>query len=213
MSLQFQNKWIPIQKKMQRKDLGLSQLRSIEDEALLLLTDSGDILGEEILSQIQQRQGCICKSLEISEFSQEEPLAYEFDKKAIQSTFSSRMGRVASMIRKENSIQPYKENLSEVQQREIAAISGDCVSPEGLSWAIDQYVKQLREQIKVAESFYFGRMRSGMEGLAKLSDKVRKRVEKIVWQVSQGSDVSPEIVSAALIHSVEEQMGMHEDVG
>lgn len=211
MGLQFQNKWISIQKKMQHKDLTLNQLRSLEDEALLLLPDSGDVLGEEIIGEIQKRREGLCKPLKIGEFSQEEPLAYEFDRKATESTFSSRMKKIASMIRKENSLCPYKENLSPVQQREIREIAGQSMSPEGLSWAIDLYVAQLRKQVKVAESFYFGRMRAGMKGLLTLSDKVRGRVEEMVWQVSQGLDVSPEMISAALIHSVEEQMGMHEN--
>lgn len=219
MSLQLQKKWLSLQKRMQRNDLTLGQLKSLEDEALLLLTDPEDILGNEIISSIQDKRDGICNSLIFnnitndSDFSCLEPIAHEFDRKSIESTFSSRLKKVASMIRRQNSLKPYKENLSKAQQREIAEIAGESASPEILAHAINAYVGRLREQIKVAETFYFGRMRAGMEGLSRLSEKVRQRVDEMVWQASGGNDVSPELVIAALMQSVEEQMGMHEEVG
>lgn len=210
----FNQSLLPLRKKLMRNDLSLIQLRSIEDEALLMMSDGEDDLGGEILASIHQKRDFLVRKerIKISEFSAEEPIALEFDPGAIESTFSSRMGRVAKMIRQKHSITPYKKNLNPTQQREISEIAGPGVSPEVLAHAVDIYVGKLREQIKAAESFYFGRIKEGIERLSRLSEKVRQRVDQMVWQATDESEVYLEVVIAAILHSVEEQMGMHEDV-
>lgn len=151
----------------------------------------------------------LLKQFEKLEFIEAEPLAHEFDEKAIESTFSSRMACIARMVRSQNSMAPYWENLSPVQQRAIVCLSGERPSPEGLSNAVDAYVANLRKQMRAAEAFYFGRVKEGKEILSKLSQEVQKRVDELVWQASGGS-ATPETMVAAILHSVEEQMGMHE---
>lgn len=250
----FDRRWVYLRNQLSKNELTLSRLRSIEDQALLMITEENSREGNEILSCIDEKRDRllqkeilsqspvdICntlkmrflcedfvqelwedrmaaikskvagrRGLESLEFGLQEPLALEFDPKAINSTFSSRMGCIAKMIRKQNSPSSYKNNLSEVQKWEISRLAGNTMSPEILAHAVDEYVGSLRKQIKIAEAFYFGRMKEGMEGLSKLSIKIRERIEALIWQVSNGSsEQSSSDVVAAILHSVEEQMGVH----
>ena len=214
MHFQFNQKWIPLRKRLLKKDLTLSQLRSIEDEALLLMSDAAEPLGNQILTCICEKREELLMCAGLPEdlggvFMVEEPLVHEFDAEAIESTFSSRMLRISKMIRRQHSVAPYQEYLNGTQKREISLLAGEAVSPEVLAHAVDAYVAKLRGQIQIAESLYFGRMKEGMEGLSRLSSQVRQRVDEIIWQMGQTR--SPEVVIAAIMYSVEEQMGMHEE--
>ena len=58
------------------------------------------------------------KQLENLEFAIDEPLIYEFES-SMESTFASRMGMIAEMMLRQNSLTPFKEGLNMTQQREI----------------------------------------------------------------------------------------------
>ena len=193
-------KWVPLRKKLVKKNLTLGQLRSIEDEVLLQMKEGDEDLGNEILSCIDEKRGFL-RGFEggVDEFILEEPLAQEFNSHSVESTFLSRMGSLSKMIRKQQSVLP-QENLNLIQQKEVALLAGENLSPEVLAHAIDVYAAKLRGQIKIAESFYFGRVREGLRGLSKLSLSIQDRIESLAMQGG---------LVPAILHSVEEQMGMH----
>ena len=88
------------------------------------------------------------------------------------------------------------------------------MSPEGLSYAMEEYVKMLKHQVAVAEAFFFGRLAQGMEGLLKLPPEVRLKIDQLIWEAAGGAALDPtekesqSLIAAAIMHSVEERMGM-----
>ncbi len=88
------------------------------------------------------------------------------------------------------------------------------MSPEVLSHAMKEYVKVLQHQVEVAEAFFFGRLGEGVEGLMQLPEPVRLRIDQLIWSAAGGAAVDPtekesqSLIAAAIMHSVEERMGM-----
>ncbi len=91
------------------------------------------------------------------------------------------------------------------------------MSPEILSHAMKKYVHALQHQVAVAEAFYFGRLSEGMEGLLQLPQDVQLRIDQLVWDVSGGAPLdatekeTQSLIAAAIMHSVEERMGMMDE--
>ena len=90
------------------------------------------------------------------------------------------------------------------------------MSPEILSHALDEYVGALKHQVEVAKAFYFGRIAEGMEGLLCLPEDVRLKIDQLIWEGAGGEAIDPtdeascELITDAILFSVEERMGMHE---
>lgn len=88
------------------------------------------------------------------------------------------------------------------------------MSPEGITYAIEQYLEELRLQAGVAEAFFHGRIAEGIEGLLKLPEEVRLKIDQLIWDASGGAPMDPtdeassEIITAAILHSLEERMGV-----
>lgn len=88
------------------------------------------------------------------------------------------------------------------------------MSPEGLSHAMKSYIEALRHQVAIAEAFFFGRLAEGMEGLLHLPEDLRLRIDQLIWDASGGAAVDPtekesqSLIAAAIMHSLEERMGM-----
>jgi hypothetical protein len=88
------------------------------------------------------------------------------------------------------------------------------MSPEILAHAMDEYVKKLQHQIAVAEAFFFGRLGEGVEGMLQLPEEVRLRIDQLIWSAAGGAAIDPtekesqSLIAAAIMHSVEERMGM-----
>ncbi|MDE3046889.1 MAG: hypothetical protein KGI83_00910 [Verrucomicrobiota bacterium] len=80
-----------------------------------------------------------------------------------------------------------------------------------------KYVDMLKHQVSIAEAFFFGRLGQGMEGLLTLPEDIRLRIDQLIWEVSGGEPLdatdkdSQAIIAAAIMHSVEERMGMHDE--
>ena len=91
------------------------------------------------------------------------------------------------------------------------------MSPEILSHAMKEYVHALQHQASVAEAFFFGRLAEGMEGLLQLPPDIRLRVDQLIWDAAGGIPLDPtekesqSLIAAAIMHSVEERMGMMEE--
>lgn len=91
------------------------------------------------------------------------------------------------------------------------------MSPEVLAQAMKEYLKALQCQAQVAKHFFFGRLQQGMEGLMQLPQEVRHRIDQLIWEAAKGQSLDPteepsqHLIAAAILHSVEERMGMHED--
>lgn len=89
------------------------------------------------------------------------------------------------------------------------------MSPEILAHAMEEYVKALQFQAQTAEAFFFGRIQEGMEGLLKLPEDIRTKVDQLIWEGAGGEAIDPtdeksgQLIAAAILHSVEERMGMH----
>lgn len=90
------------------------------------------------------------------------------------------------------------------------------MSPEGLSHAMKQYVHALQHQVAVAEAFFFGRLAEGMDGLLQLPADIRLKIDQLIWDAAGGAALDPtekesqSLIAAAIMHSVEERMGLHE---
>ena len=88
------------------------------------------------------------------------------------------------------------------------------MSPEGLNFAMKSYVEALKHQVRVAEAFFFGRLVEGVDGLMKLPEDVRLKIDQLIWEASGGAAIDPtekesqSLIAAAIMHSVEERMGM-----
>lgn len=87
------------------------------------------------------------------------------------------------------------------------------MSPEGLAYAMDEYVKSLKHQILVAEAFFFGRIQEAMQKIQDLPEDTLARIDQLVFDVSRGESLDPtdkesrQIVASAIMHSLEERMG------
>lgn len=88
------------------------------------------------------------------------------------------------------------------------------MSPEVLAHAMKEYVQALKHQVAVAESFFFGRLLEGMDGLLQLPEDIRVRIDQLIWDASGGAAIDPtekesqSLIAAAIMHSVEERMGL-----
>lgn len=88
------------------------------------------------------------------------------------------------------------------------------MSPEVMSHAMKQYVDALKHQVNVAEAFFFGRLAEGIEGLLSLPEDVRLKIDQLIWSANGGEALDPtekeshSLIAAAIMHSVEERMGM-----
>ncbi|MBM3184418.1 MAG: hypothetical protein FJZ64_03840 [Chlamydiae bacterium] len=90
------------------------------------------------------------------------------------------------------------------------------MSPEGMSHALSKYVESLQHQVETAEAFFYGRIAEGIEGLLTLPEPTRLRIDQLIWQAAGGEAIDPtdeasgELISDAILFSLEERMGMHE---
>ncbi len=88
------------------------------------------------------------------------------------------------------------------------------MSPEILAHAMKQYVDALRHQVAIAEAFFFGRLAEGMEGLLHLPEDIRLKIDQLIWDAAGGCALDPtekesqSLIAAAIMHSVEERMGI-----
>jgi hypothetical protein len=79
-----------------------------------------------------------------------------------------------------------------------------------------QYVHALQHQVAVAEAFFFGRLAEGMDGLLQLPADIRLKIDQLIWDAAGGAALDPtekesqSLIAAAIMHSVEERMGLHE---
>jgi hypothetical protein len=91
------------------------------------------------------------------------------------------------------------------------------MSPEVLAHAMKEYVHALQHQVAVAEAFFFGRLAQGTEGLLQLPEDVRLKIDQLIWDAAGGAAIDPtekesqSLIAAAIMHSVEERMGMLDD--
>lgn len=88
------------------------------------------------------------------------------------------------------------------------------MSPEVIAYSIEQYLQELRLQAAVAEAFFHGRIAEGIEALLALPEEVRLKIDQLVWDASGGVAIDPtdeassEIITAAILYSLEERMGV-----
>lgn len=88
------------------------------------------------------------------------------------------------------------------------------MSPEGISYSIEQYLEALRIQAGVAEAFFNGRIAEGIEGLLTLPEDIRLKIDQLIWEETGGEMIDPTdedssaLIAAALLHSLEERMGI-----
>lgn len=91
------------------------------------------------------------------------------------------------------------------------------MSPEVISHAMKEYIHALQHQMEVAKAFFFGRLAEGMDGLLKLPEDVRIKIDQLIWDAAGGAAIDPtekesqSLIAAAIMHSIEERMGMLED--
>ncbi len=89
------------------------------------------------------------------------------------------------------------------------------MSPEGIAYAIEEYVEALREQAATAEAFFYGKVGEGIEGLLKMPEDVRLKIDQLIWEAAGGEAIDPtdeasgELIADAILSSLEERMGMH----
>lgn len=87
------------------------------------------------------------------------------------------------------------------------------MSPEGMAHSIQSYVDLLEHQARTAEAFFFGRLGEGMEGLVKLPEEVRERVDALLLEKTGGEPLnaadeeSQILIAAALVRCLEEGIG------
>jgi len=88
------------------------------------------------------------------------------------------------------------------------------MSPEGMAHCIEKYLQALQAQAKVAEAFFHGRIAEGIEGLLALPEDIRLKIDQLIWEAAGGEAIDPtdeassEIITAAVLHSLEERMGI-----
>lgn len=89
------------------------------------------------------------------------------------------------------------------------------MSPERAACAIERYLKALCKQVEIAEAFYNGQIEEGVEGLLTLPEEIRLKIDQLIWEASGGQAIDPteeassELISKAILFSLEERMGMH----
>lgn len=89
------------------------------------------------------------------------------------------------------------------------------MSPEGLAHGIDSYLESLKHQAAVAESFYFGKIAEGIEGILALPEPLRLRIDQLIWEAAEGEMLDPTeeasfpLITKAVLYAIEEQMGYH----
>ncbi|MBI5272501.1 MAG: hypothetical protein HY861_00780 [Chlamydiia bacterium] len=89
------------------------------------------------------------------------------------------------------------------------------MSPEGIAHAIDEYLRALQAQSRIAEAFYYGRVGEGIEGLLSLPEDIRFKIEQLIWEAAGGKAIdltdqaSGNLVAESILFSLEERMGMH----
>lgn len=90
------------------------------------------------------------------------------------------------------------------------------MSPEVISHAMEEYIHALQHQVEVAKAFFFGRLAEGMDGLMKLPEDIRIKIDQLIWDAAGGNAIDPTekesqfLIASAIMHSVEERMGMLE---
>jgi hypothetical protein len=84
------------------------------------------------------------------------------------------------------------------------------MSPEGLSHAMTNYVASLEHQAETAKAFFIGSLTEGLAKLNQLPDEIRTQIEQLVWQITGGENPTPDIIAAAILHSLEGRMGITE---
>jgi hypothetical protein len=90
------------------------------------------------------------------------------------------------------------------------------MSPEIISHAMKKYIEELQHQVAVAEAFFFGRLGEGLDGLLQLPEDIRLNIDQLIWEAAGGATIDPtekesqSLIAAAIMHSVEERMGMQE---
>lgn len=90
------------------------------------------------------------------------------------------------------------------------------MSPEVLAHAVEMYLSALQHQVKVAKAFFLGHIGEGIEGLLQLPEEVRLHIDQLIWEATGGEAIDPTeeasapLITAAILHSVEERMGLHE---
>lgn len=147
------------------------------------------------------------------------PVALELDANPSHHLFSfaKEIHRLAKEVFATESLIPF-QHLNPVQQYEVLryAGKGGHMSPEVIAHTMKEYVHGLQHQAAVAEAFFFGRLAEGMEGLLKLPEDVRTKIDQLIWDASGGAAIDPtekesqSLIAAAIMHSVEERMGMLE---
>ena len=141
------------------------------------------------------------------------PLALDIVQK---SSFVRIINRAAARVFQTQSLTHLQE-LNPTQQREVLRDRVGTISPEGLSDAMQKYIHALQHQAAVAESFFFGRLQEGMEGLLKLPADVQLKIDQLIWDAAGGAPIDPtekesqSLIAAAIMHSVEERMGMMDE--
>lgn len=91
------------------------------------------------------------------------------------------------------------------------------MSPELLEHAMNEYVLALKGQVNVAKAFFSGELEKGLEGLLALPEDIRLKIDQLVWEASGGEAIDPteehsqKLIAAAVMHSVEERMGLLDD--
>lgn len=90
------------------------------------------------------------------------------------------------------------------------------MSPEGLAHMMDSYLESLKHQVATAEAFHFGRIAEGMEKMLELPERVRFRIDQLIWDAAKGEPIDPteesstKLIVQAILFSVEERMGFHD---
>jgi hypothetical protein len=90
------------------------------------------------------------------------------------------------------------------------------MSPEGTVYFIEKYLEDLRQQAHIAEAFFNGRIPDGIEGLMKLPQEIRLKIDQLIWESAGGKVIDPtdeassELITAAILYSLEERMGLQE---
>ena len=180
-------------------------------------TEALALAREVPLEKDARTQATVFKQLEEIRFAAAQPLVHELDDGALDSNFASRVRQVAKTMVEQNSLTPF-QGLNSIQQREVYRYAGrGGMSPEVLAHAIEEYIHALQHQVEVARAFYFGRLGEGVEGLLQLPEDIRLKIDQLIWEGAGGEAVDPtdassqELITAAILHNVEERMGMHGD--
>lgn len=216
--------------------VGLSILGQIQDKRETLLKKEVTHLGEGSISsqvrrvqlvssflapsQLEEEIGHLKEHAKVSspsvqaqieavEFQSAYPVAMELQHDAAQSTFANRMIVTAKEMRAQNSMAPFQKHLNEVQQKDVLRFSSNPQSPEDVSLAIEKYVDDLQRQSDAALDFHFDRVEQGELKLESLSSETQDRVDELVWVHSEGATKEDHVMTDAILHSLEERMGMH----